>query len=1084
MNYSHVLRPMKNFAFRFSCFLIVAGSQAAFAELPAAPIRETEQKQAHIQGETRLLAEVLDAMLGEYGRNNLAGDDAAAVRRVRESLGSLSSTEMRQVVDLLQRARAATNPDTAVKTVADAFTAQKQIVVAIQRILAEHAREQEAAEISRQLHGLADRQARNFQNGIELGRMMGGVQAENADAVQQAQLETQRGEQAAIAEEVKMIRSKLVRFAANPENAGAAENFKAAAKELERVEPVAATAADSLRAGQLFKAATDEKASRDDLRKVARQIAPREQGPEALRKAERELAEVIAEQRQIRDSTSQQRKQADFEKWLADKLAANDRNDALPQRLRNQPASALRQNAEVRSRFENEQRENGAQLAKLEDQQGELAGKTDALAQNIAEVPQASAGLKNATGKMQEARAAMQDANAPQAAQQQDAALAQLAAAHAELKRRADEAEALAGKNGDKVKDLEQLQKIAGALAREEAAAAKEPKPDAAAQADIARRANQLAQRAATSAPKAAPPAQAAADNARQGEQAMQAGKPAEGRAAAEQAAQNFAEAAKQIAQELAKAQAEQQQAAAAQAALADLAKLIQAEQTLDLETSKAAALASQKMPAPFADITTRQGAVQKDTVDFKGTMSATIPAASLAVGDAATAMGDARVQLDATKGAEARVAEQKAIKNLLAAQNALAAMLEQAQAALGQPMNANNAAQMAAANQLAQAQQQVQQAQANLQQAAQQGGQQAAQNAAQAAQQAAQAAQQAAEAAQAAQMQAAKAENQPAAQQAGEAAKQAAQAAQAAQQAAQNAQQMAAAAPGAQAAAAQQAAQQAGQAAQAAQQAAQQGAQKAVQAGQQPAQAANQQAAQQAGQAAQAAAQAAKAAQQAQQMAQAAAQAAQGASQQAQAKASMQQAAQQLAQASQSAAQAAAQSGAQSSPSAQQAMQQAAQQLSTATAQATSGQNSAAQQSAQSASQSLAQAQASMAAQQAGLSPSQSGAPMPSAQGQGPGQGQKGQGTQPGQGQGQGPGKSSQVSNQPSQGAENYTPGDPKAVERGAREAALKKADFIGLPARERAAIEQSLREKYPQEYGALVEQYLLNLANESAKK
>ena len=47
-----------------------------------------------------------------------------------------------------------------------------------------------------------------------------------------------------------------------------------------------------------------------------------------------------------------------------------------------------------------------------------------------------------------------------------------------------------------------------------------------------------------------------------------------------------------------------------------------------------------------------------------------------------------------------------------------------------------------------------------------------------------------------------------------------------------------------------------------------------------------------------------------------------------------------------------------------------------------------------------------------------------------------------------------------------------------------MKKTDFIGLPARERAAIQQSLREKYPQEYGALVEQYLLNLANESGKK
>jgi hypothetical protein len=787
------------------------GTGAAFGELPAAPIRESEQAQARIQQETRLLAGTLDAMLGEYGRNNLAGDDAEAVRRLRGSLGSLSATEMRQVVDLLQQARTATDPDAAVKTVANAFTAQKQIVVAIRRILAGHLRDQEAADISRQLHELADRQARNLQNGIQLARMPAGVPPENAGALQQAQLEAQRGEQSAIAEEVKMVRGKIERLAGNPENAAAADIFKSAAKQIERVEPVVETAAESLKAGLLFRAAADEKASRDELRKIARQIAPREQGPEALRKAEQELSEVIAEQKQLRDSTAQQRKQEDFDKWLEEKIAAKDQNDALPQRFRNQPASVLRNNPEIRSRFEGEQHAKDGELAKLEDQQGELAGKTDALAQKISEVPRAAAAMKGATAKMQEARAAMQEANAPQAVQQEDAALVQLTAAHEDLKRRADEAEALASKSGDKAKDLEQLAKVAENLAREEAAVAKEQKPDAAAQQDIARRAAQLAQRVAADAPKAAQPAQAAADDARKGEQAMRTEKPAEGRAAAEQAAKNFAEAAQQIAQEAATAQ-----------------------------------------NAP------------------------------------------------------------------------------------GQPNNPANAEQMAAAmNQLAQAQQQVAQAQANLQQAAQQ-----------------------------------------------------------------------------------------------------------------------------AGQASPSAAQAAKSAQQAQ--------------------ASMQQAAQQLSQASQSAGQAAAKSGAQAPSSAQQAMQQAGQQLSAATAQAQAGQNSAAQQSAQSAALSLAQAQASMAAQQAGLSPSQSGAPMPGAQGQG--KGQKGQAAQAGQGQGAG--KNSQAGNQPSPGAETYTPGDPKAVERGAREAALKKADFIGLPARERAAIEQSLREKYPQEYGALVEQYLLNLANESAKK
>ena len=51
-------------------------------------------------------------------------------------------------------------------------------------------------------------------------------------------------------------------------------------------------------------------------------------------------------------------------------------------------------------------------------------------------------------------------------------------------------------------------------------------------------------------------------------------------------------------------------------------------------------------------------------------------------------------------------------------------------------------------------------------------------------------------------------------------------------------------------------------------------------------------------------------------------------------------------------------------------------------------------------------------------------------------------------------------------------------------RGVANARTAFVGLPARERAVIEQAQSEKYPQEYGAQVEQYLLNLARESAEK
>jgi hypothetical protein len=67
---------------------------------------------------------------------------------------------------------------------------------------------------------------------------------------------------------------------------------------------------------------------------------------------------------------------------------------------------------------------------------------------------------------------------------------------------------------------------------------------------------------------------------------------------------------------------------------------------------------------------------------------------------------------------------------------------------------------------------------------------------------------------------------------------------------------------------------------------------------------------------------------------------------------------------------------------------------------------------------------------------------------------------------------------------AQQYqAPGDETAKLQ-ARSVTSSKASFVGLPARERAVIEQAQSEKYPQEYGAQVEQYLLNLARESAEK
>ena len=1062
---------------------IVASCSGSILAAPISPepIRDAEQRQEQIGSQTRNLVAALDTMLGEYERNNLGGDEALTVKGLRANLERLSIEEMRTVVDLLQQARAVQDRGAAAQTVADAFSAQKRISVEMARILAAHSRQAEAAEISKRLNDLADRQARNLRDGIQLARMNQWPGGGNFEAMRNAQMETQRGEQAAIAQEVQLAAGRLQKMAEGPMDAKAARDLQQVMAQLKKVEADTQAAAEQLRMGQLQAALAQEMTGRDELRKAARAVAPRERGAEALRKAEAELGRMIEEQEMVRSSTARHPVEKDFDKWLADRAASTDPQKALGREFRGKPLEQLKQIPELQAKFNQEMNQSSAVLGRMEDQQSELAIKNDFLGQDLADVARAAGSLKDANKAMQDARAALKAMNAPDAAAKQAAAIERMAAARDEVQRRAEEAEMLAMRGGDKAANLEMLKNAVENLAKEEASVANAVKPERAQQADVARRAEKMAERAAEMAPAAAEALKNAVSNAKKSEQAMADSNFNKGREEAVQAADNLAKAAAEIAKEIAKTDAAKQLAQDALASLGELAKLIEQEQSIDLDAAKAAALGDKRRKEELERLAKMQEAIQQKTEEFKTTLGAAQLGASQALNDAMADMGAARAELEAGNAAPAREAAQKAIEKMLAAKNSMGSQVADAMKQMGANMPATPEEMAKAANQIMQALQEVNGAQQALAKAAEQMGQKAAQNAAEAAMQAAQAAQMAADAAKVAQQQAMQAANPDAARQAADAAQSAQAAQQAAQQAAMNAAQSASM-PGQQAmAAAQQAADKAGEAAKAAIQAAQaagQAQKSAQQAGTQPS---NMQAAQQAGAAQQAANKAAQSAQQAQQMAANAAQMAQNGQQAAQQ--AMQQAAQQLSQAAQQAGQAAAQNGAMS-PELMQAAQQAAQQLADGAAQAMNGQNAPAQQAAQQAAQQLSQATAMMAAQQAGISQQSAGQGQQPGQGQEPGPGMKGQGQQPGRGSGTGK-KQTAANEAPSEGAEDYKPGsEPQAVERQARQAALKKANFIGLPAREREAIQQSLGDKYPSEYGAMVEQYLLNLANEAAKK
>jgi hypothetical protein len=93
--------------------------------------------------------------------------------------------------------------------------------------------------------------------------------------------------------------------------------------------------------------------------------------------------------------------------------------------------------------------------------------------------------------------------------------------------------------------------------------------------------------------------------------------------------------------------------------------------------------------------------------------------------------------------------------------------------------------------------------------------------------------------------------------------------------------------------------------------------------------------------------------------------------------------------------------------------------------------------------------------------------------------------GEKPGEKPGQKPGQG-QKSQKPGEASKSKSTGDMGS--KGGAKSDAEKGDgkagtgsgFIKLPERDRTAIQQSQNEKYPQEYGTQVEQYLKNLAEE----
>jgi hypothetical protein len=959
-----------------ACLAALTFASRSVAAAPDA-LLQSELKQQQLQRTTQRVATQLSAIIDEFERNGIAGEDVRVLRAIRAVLGRLGEREMTQVIALLQQARGAGDDAAVKRTVAEAYANQKGIITQFKQLLLEYQRQQALYETSILLRGLAARQSANMRVGVWLARQTEGRQAANFGEDEKRYLQQQEIDQIAIKDELGLLLNKVERIARETEGTPTGDRPKAAL-EAARSGGLVAALNDSvtdLKAGRLYSATGNEQRARDQMRHVARTMLMSPDLADLLRAAIQETENEILRQQQV----------AEFTRKIERRDDARD----------------------------------------AEDKQFEMVDNTELIRRDINDVaPSAASFFRTAMDRMQEARSILSGGKKPtekalEARVKQIDAVNALEQAKRELQAQLVRAEEEQKKPESVLASLRELQQQVQELIKKEEALkeqtaamkkASELRTKAPEQGEIRDSTQEVQQKAANDAPAAAQALSEAANHMEAAQKDLAKNKNSPD---AQQAAVDALKQAEQeLGEKIAKLEEDEKQLAALEKLREKVEGIIKDQQKVRLDTARHAVKPDSK---PAGEIAQKQQDAGNRTAEAQSEAQQPAPRAAEHLSEAKNQMASAQQKLGESKSNDAQPPQNRALNELYAAKKEIESKMNELREELGKQTDpAQSLADAAAA--LEKAQQDVGEAQSEMANAPAgllddlQKQQEAIASALE-------------ESAKSSPSQKVSKAQQAAAQAARQLAahnlKEAVSSMQQAQQGIEGAHQDHPNAPP-------------------------QGT-PLPQLGQQQ--------------------------KQVKDLAQQLLAAQEGVGEQA-----MQNAAQQLEEALNEVSPIAAGEKGQLPRAAQQAVQQAQSALTQAAAQAGAQQKQPAQANAADAAQALAQAQAALALAQAGL-----GSQM--AQGQQPGQGQ-GQGKSPGKGQGDG--------QQQSQGQGQGTPaarGDGKdgnwsgtGGANGPRRNVTGSSSFIGLPQRDRAALQQSQAERYPQEYAPLVEQYLKNLSDGGA--
>lgn len=655
------------------CFLAPAGAAESGDRM-----LQQEIKQQQLKATTERVGLQLDAIIDEFSRNGISGQDVAVLRTIRNVLGTLSEQDMKLVVEYLRSSRQAADPNASAKQATEAYGRQKMIITKLKALEAEYRRQAELYEVSIRLRELANRQSANMWLGVWLDKSTGSKPINAFDEGNKNNLRLQEIDQENIRDEVLLVLTRLDKLSKEARDGPTADAPKKAVEQIESggLKAALEDALKDLRESRVLSAIGNEKRARDQLRAISRMLVLSEDELELLRQALRELEQAIDHQKQVSAKTR----------------ALESKDDA----------------------------------GKAETSQAEVMDSTDLVRRDIDNLaPFATEHLKRAMDSMQLARSALSandDARKKRekAPPRQTDALASLEQGRRALLEQLAKAEAEASQPENKLAEmkelierLRQLIKDEEKLRDETAAAdknsltAKAPK-----QGELKDTAQELQEKAGSDSPAAA---ESIGEAAEQMQKAQNSLANAQNNAPAQQAAIDaLKKAEQQLAQDIAKLEQAEQDLASLEELLEKLARVIEEQQRVESRTADEATTPENQ---PLKDLASKQDQLRNDTGALEQKAASPAPTAAERLADAKEHMENAKKELDKPAAKDAQPDQREALRDLYAAKREIEDQMDKLRDMLGLPPSEAELAD--AASMIEQAQREVDEAMAQLEQGA-----------------------------------------------------------------------------------------------------------------------------------------------------------------------------------------------------------------------------------------------------------------------------------------------------------------------------------------------------------------------------